>query len=117
MANLPKGALRGVKRALKEQGTGPQRQKMSDFGAKQVQAKGDRPTRLRSYNVKVHDLVEFRVREGEPWQTGQVVGINQIRDPWNDATETTYHILGPEGLGLQNIYGRNVRMIVRLEDE
>ena len=117
MVKLPKSALRGVKSAMKEMGGGPQRQKMSDFGSKSVEAKGTRPGRVRAYNIKVQDLVEFRIREGPPWQVGQVVGVNTIPDIYTGIVETTYHILGPDNLGMQNLHGRNVRMIVRPEDE
>lgn len=116
MANLPKGALRSVKKSLKAQGAGPQKQKMGDFGSKQVEEKGSRPTRLKSYNIRVNDLVEFRVHSTAPWLVGQVVGINEISHHWSGLTERTYHILGPDGIGLQNVHGMNVRMIVRPED-
>jgi len=32
-------------------------------------------------------------------------------------TEITYRILGPDGVGIQEILGRNVRMISRPEGE
>lgn len=118
MAKLPKGALRGVRRAMKAQG-GPQKQVKAEYGAKSVQAMGSRPNRIRSYNVRIHDLVEYRpYDQGHilmDWQIGQVVGINQT-PTYSGVSETTYRILGPDGIGIQEILGRNVRMISRPED-
>lgn len=117
MANLPKGALRNVRKAMKAQG-GPQKQVRGEYGAKQVQATGIRPTRTRSYNIRVHDLVEYRPYDHGhilmDWQVGQVVGINQT-PTYSGVTEVTYRILGPDGIGIQEILGRNVRMISRPE--
>ena len=119
MAKLPKGALRGVKRAMKAQGTTPQKQVRADYGAKRVQETGQRPTRTRSYNIRVHDLVEYRPYDHSfvlmDWQVGQVVGINQSPNLYAGLTEETYRILGPDGVGIQEILGRNVRMISRPE--
>ena len=117
MAKLPKGALRGVRKAMKAQG-GPQKQVKAEYGAKSVQAMGSRPSRIRSYNVRIHDLVEYRPYDHSyvlmDWQIGQVVGINQT-PTYSGVSETTYKILGPDGLGIQEIAGRNVRMISRPE--
>jgi hypothetical protein len=118
MAKLPKGALRGVRKAMKAQG-GPQKQVKAEYGAKSVQAMGSRPNRIRSYNVRIHDLVEYRPYDHSyvlmDWQIGQVVGINQT-PTYSGVSETTYRILGPDGIGIQEILGRNVRMISRPED-
>jgi hypothetical protein len=118
MANLPKGALRSVKKALKAQGATPRKQVVGSYGSKQVQETGERPTRTRSYNIRVHDLVEYRPYDHShilmDWQVGQVVGINQT-PARSGVSETTYRILGPDGLGIQEIAGRNVRMISRPE--
>jgi hypothetical protein len=117
MANLPKGALRSVRKAMKAQG-GPQKQVKAEYGAKSVQAMGSRPSRIRSYNVRIHDLVEYRpYDQGHilmDWQIGQVVGVNQT-PTYSGVTEITYRILGPDGIGIQEILGRNVRMISRPE--
>jgi len=116
MANLPKGALRSVKKALKDQGGGPSKVKGKEGTPLRVkQETGQRPTRLKSYNIRVNDLVEFKDMNGA-WLVGQVVGINEIPHHWSGITERTYHILGPDGIGLQNVHGMNVRMIVRPED-
>ena len=65
-----------------------------------------------------HDLVEYRPYDQShilmDWQIGQVVGINQT-PTYSGVSETTYKILGPDGLGIQEIAGRNVRMISRPE--
>ena len=123
MANLPKGALRSVKKALKAQGATPRKQVVGSYGSKQVQETGERPTRTRSYNIRVHDLVEYRPYDHShilmDWQVGQVVAIGQVSHVTtgyrNGVTEETYKILGPDGLGIQEILGRNVRMISRPE--
>ena len=117
MAKLPKGALRGVKKAMKEQGSGPQKQVKADFGSKSVTVNGDRPSRLRSYNIKVHDLVEFKAPGSKVWHVGEVVGINTVSHIHTNMEENTYHILGPDGLGIQNVHGNSVRMICRIGDE
>lgn len=116
MAKLPKGALRGVKRAMKDQL--PQKQVRADFGSKSVTiGGGSRPSRLRSYNIKLHDLVEYKPPGVDSWLVGEVVGINTIPDIHSNVAENTYHILGPDGYGVQNVWGRNVRMISRIGDE
>ena len=120
MAKLPKGALRGVRRAMKAQG-GPQpiKQVKTSYGSKSVQETGTRPSRVRSYNIKVNDLVEYRPFDHSrllmDWQVGQVVGINQT-PTYSGVSEITYRILGPDGIGIQEVLGRNVRMICRPEE-
>ena len=121
MANLPKGALRSVRKAMKAQG-GPQKQVKADYGAKTIHEVGQRPTRTRSYNIRVHDLVEYRPYDHShvlmDWQVGQVVGINvgiNQTPTYSGVSEVTYRILGPDGVGIQEILGRNVRMISRPE--
>lgn len=118
MANLPKGTLRSVRKAMKAQGGGPQKEVKADYGAKTVHEVGVRPTRIRSYNIRVHDLVEYRPYDHShilmDWQVGQVVGVNQA-PTHSGVTEITYRILGPDGVGIQEIMGRNVRMISRPE--
>ena len=118
MANLPKGTLRSVRKAMKAQGGGPQKEVKADYGAKTVHEVGVRPTRIRSYNIRVHDLVEYRPYDHShilmDWQVGQVVGVNQT-PTHSGVTEITYRILGPDGVGIQEIMGRKVRMISRTE--
>ena len=79
MANLPRGALRGVRKAMRAQGITPKKEVKEGYASKSVQQTGDKPTRVRSYNVKVNDLVEYRPYDHShvlmDWQIGQVVGI------------------------------------------
>jgi hypothetical protein len=118
MANLPRGALRGVRKAMRAQGITPKKEVKEGYASKSVQQTGDKPTRVRSYNIRVHDLVGYRPYDHShilmDWQVGQVVGINQT-PARSGVSETTYRILGPDGLGIQEILGRNVRMISRPE--